>query len=103
MSQYESWILNFAEEAIAPTDNTTESLFKFIEQYRHHFQGFSPVRDQPLRYCATVVDSCSKTSHDAYEQCVNGTAGLVEWETKIFKNNTCALCNGVTAACLVDT
>ena len=43
------------------------------------------------------MDSCSNMSHSAYQECLNSSVETVgDWSRGYFKNEACALCNGVT-------
>ena len=92
-SNLDQWLVTPPEEY--NLDDRLQFILEHGGEIRHTESG----KHMPRRYCADerYVDSCSNMSHSAYQECLNGSVETVgDWSRGYFKNEACALCNGVT-------
>ena len=82
-----------------PKEYNLNDRLRFVLENGGEIRPTKPGKHMPRRYCAGAryVDSCSNTSHSAYQECLNGPVETVgDWNRGYFKNEACALCNGET-------
>ena len=100
-TSYESWEIVVTESITPPKEFNLNDRLRFVLENGGEIRYIGPRADIPRRYCAGAryVDSCSDTSHSAYQECSNGPVETVgDWNRGYFKNEACALCNGETTA-----
>ena len=96
-TNYQSWNILVIGLVTPPGEYNLDDKLRFLLTNGGNIERVGPRWDMPRRYCAgaTYVDSCSNTSHSAYQECLNGPVETVRGcERRYFKNEACALCNG---------
>ena len=97
---FQTWDVVVRTPVIPPKEYNLDAKLRFVLANGGSIKYIGPLRDMPWRVCSKerYVDSCSNTSHSAYQECLNGPVEPVTgWLRRYFKNKACALCNGETA------
>ena len=97
---FQMWDVGVRTPVIPPKEYNLDAKLRFVLANWGSIKYIGPRRDMPRRFCSEkrYVDSCSNTSHSAYQECLNGPVEPVTgWLRRYFKNKACALCNGETA------
>ena len=100
-TNYQSWEIEIVGHVTPPKEYNLNDTLRFVLENGGEIRPTKPKNHMPRRYCAGAryVDSCSNTSHSAYQECLNGPVETVgDWNRGYFKNEACALCNGKTTA-----
>ena len=94
-TRYKSWDIVVIAFITPPAQYNFDDKLRFVLANEGHIQNVGPGVDMSRRYCAGAKhkDSCSNTSHWAFEQCLNGPVETVGDFLKYFKNKACASCN----------
>ena len=98
-SSYKTWQIVAKALITPPEEYNLDDKLRFVLENGGEIRHIGPGKHMPRRYCADAryVDSCSNTSHSAYQKCSNGPVETVRsWRKGYFKNQACALCNGET-------
>ena len=96
-TSYQSWYIVAQGPITPPEEYNLHDRLRFVLENKGFVTYIGPGEDLPRRYCARAryVNSCSNTSHWAYQECLNGPVETVwDWLSGYFKNEACALCNG---------
>ena len=100
-TSYQTWDIAVKGLVTPPKEYNLNDKLRFVLENRGSIQYIAPRVDMPRRYCAGAKykDSCSNTSHWAYQECLNGPVETVGNSNRgYFKNEACALCHGETTA-----
>ena len=95
-TNYISWRIVVIAPVTPPKNYNLDDKLRFVLENEGSIH-IAPRVDMPRRYCAGAKykDSCSNTSHWAYQECLNGPVETVgDWSRGYFKNEACAICNG---------
>ena len=98
-TSYKTWEIVAKGLITPPEEYNLDDRLRFVLENGGEIRHTGPGKHMPRRYCAGTryVDSCSNTSHSAYQECLNGPVETVgDWLSGYFKNEACALCNGET-------
>ena len=98
-TSYKTWEIVAKGLITPPEEYNLDDRLQFVLENGGEIQHTGPGKHTPRRYCADerYKDSCSNTSHSAYQKCSNGPVETVGgWRKGYFKNQACALCNGET-------
>ena len=76
---YQSWYIVAQGPITPPEEYNLHDRLRFVLKNRGEIRHTGPGADIPRRYCADAryVDSCSNTSHSAYQECLNGPVETV--------------------------
>ena len=76
---YQSWYIEAQGPIKPPEEYNLHDRLRFVLKNRGEIRHTGPGADIPRRYCADAryVDSCSNTSHSAYQECLNGPVETV--------------------------
>ena len=100
-TSYESWdiVVTGSISITPPKEYKLDGKLRFLLANGGFVRHIGPGRGIPRRYCAGAryVDSCSNTSHSAYQECLDGPVETVVdvsgINRKYFKNKACWLCH----------
>ena len=94
-TRYKSWDIIVRGSITPPAQYNFEDKLRFVLANEKYILNVGPGVDMSRRYCAGAKykDSCSNTSHWAFEQCLNGPVETVGHPFKYFKNKACTSCN----------
>ena len=101
-TSYESWdiVVTGFISITPPKEYKIDGKLRFLLANEGFVRHIGPGGDIPRRYCAGAryVDSCSNTSHSAYQECLDGPVETVGHHVSgfgqmYFKNKACWLCH----------
>ena len=94
-SKYKTWDIVVEGPVKPPNEYNLTDKLQFVLANGGVIQNLLPGQDLPRRYCAGAryKDSCSNTSHSAYQECLNGPVERFCKFLTCFKNAACMLCN----------
>ena len=99
-TSYESWDIVVTGSITPPKEYKLDGKLRFLLANEGFVRHIGPGGDIPRRYCAGAryVDSCSNTSHSAYQECLDGPVETVGHHVSgfgqmYFKNKACWLCH----------
>ena len=92
-TSYKTWEIVAKGLITPPEEYNLDDRLQFVLENGGEIQHTGPGKHTPRRYCADerYKDSCSNTSHSAYQKCSNGPVETVGgWRKGYFKNQACA-------------
>ena len=98
-TSYESWDIVVTGSITPPKEYKLDDKLRFLLANGGFVRHIGPGEGIPRRYCAGAryVNSCSNTSHSAYQECLDGPVETVVHVSginrKYFKNKACWLCH----------